>query len=418
MADSKLNVVITATDHASKALTELAGKADKMSAQFSKMGKAMLGVGTALGVGMAALTTKYAKAGDEVAKMAKRTQWGVESLSELRHVADISGMDLSQFELGTRKLSGAILDASYGMETYTRAFDELGLSVDDLMGMGIEEQFWTVAYALADLEDETVKAALATDLFGRTGTNMFPMLAEGKEGIAALRQEAHDLNIVYDEESALAAENMMDAQTRLKEALSGLGNTIATVLMPDIQKLIDSLTNVVSKVADWSKAHPELVKALEAMVPVLIGAGGILFALSKVSKAIMTINTAMIVMQSLSGPKGWAMLAIAAGVAGGALVGMNKLMAGESTGGEVWNEEKQEWEPKASMASGGVVPGPVGQPVPIIAHGGEVFAGVGGGFGTTVNVYVAGSVTAEDDLAETVRQALLRDKARNVDTGL
>jgi len=250
MADSKLNVVITATDHASKALTELAGKADKMSAQFGKMGKAMLVAGTALGTGMVALTTKYAKAGDEVAKMAKRTQWGVESLSELRHVADISGMDLSQFELGTRKLSGAILDASYGMETYTRAFDELGLSVDDLMGMGIEEQFWTVAYALADLEDETVKAALATDLFGRTGTNMFPMLAEGKEGIAALRQEAHDLNIVYDEESALAAENMMDAQTRLKEALSGLGNTIATVLMPDIQKLIDSLTNVVSKVAD------------------------------------------------------------------------------------------------------------------------------------------------------------------------
>ena len=51
-----------------------------------------------------------------------------------------------------------------------------------------------------------------------------------------------------------------------------------------------------------------------------------------------------------------------------------------------------------------------------IVHEGEVFSGVGRGFGVTVNVY--GSVMTEHDLAQSIQKALLRDKRRSGALGL
>ncbi len=53
-----------------------------------------------------------------------------------------------------------------------------------------------------------------------------------------------------------------------------------------------------------------------------------------------------------------------------------------------------------------------------LVHKGERFSGVGGGFGTTVNVYVQGSVISEHDLADTVQRALVRRKKRSGALGL
>jgi uncharacterized membrane protein YgcG len=63
-----------------------------------------------------------------------------------------------------------------------------------------------------------------------------------------------------------------------------------------------------------------------------------------------------------------------------------------------------------SFASGGVVPGAMGQAVPIIAHAGEVVLNrqQQSGLGTTVIVNVAGSVISERELADTLSDTVLR----------
>lgn len=68
--------------------------------------------------------------------------------------------------------------------------------------------------------------------------------------------------------------------------------------------------------------------------------------------------------------------------------------------------------------SGGIVPGPTGMAVPILAMAGErvvptgVSAGGGGGGGGVVNVYVAGSVVSERQLVDQIRAALRNDRIR------
>jgi hypothetical protein len=63
-----------------------------------------------------------------------------------------------------------------------------------------------------------------------------------------------------------------------------------------------------------------------------------------------------------------------------------------------------------SFAEGGIVPGPLGSPQMVIAHGGEPIgygAGAGGaGGGMTVNVNVAGSVWSSGDLAQEIETAV------------
>jgi len=253
---SQLAVVITAkTDQFQKGI-------ESVSAKMRTVGRNMSLIGAAITGAMTAITVSWAKAGDEVAKLAKKTGFSTESLSEWRHAAELSGTNLAGLEVGIKKMQSTILDASYGLETYTRAFDDLGLSVEDLLKLSPEEQFMRIMGAIAAVEDPTLRSALAVDIFGRSGTDMLPMLSDGAEGLAAMRQEAHDLGIVFDKESAKKAEEFNDALTRLKAAIKGAVTIIASTLAPIIADLADKVTKAIQKIKDWTERHPALTKAI------------------------------------------------------------------------------------------------------------------------------------------------------------
>lgn len=402
LGDAKYTVSLD--DKATAKMNGIMGSMDKMGAKMTKTGAIMLAAGTAVMAGMFKLADSYTKAGDEVAKMAKRTGFTTESLSELRHAAKLSGTDISSLEKGVKRMSSSIEDAKDGLETYTRSFDKLGISVEDVVAMEPEEQFWTIANALADLEDATTRAALAQDFFGRAGTDLLPMLAEGTEGIAAMRQEAHDLGIVFDAEAAAKAEEFQDAITKLQGSLQGLGAEIIDDLTPTILSWIEKLTEVIGKVKEWAAANPELAKQLFAIGALLAIGGAILMGLGMLAKAIVAINAALIVMHALAGPAGWAKLAIGVAAAAGAIYGFRKLTEGMGMPEMKLLPEgatgRQAHIP--NFQYGGIVPGAIGSPVPIMAHGGEQFLGAGRAAGLTVNI---GSYMGD----ETSRRELTRD---------
>ena len=68
-----------------------------------------------------------------------------------------------------------------------------------------------------------------------------------------------------------------------------------------------------------------------------------------------------------------------------------------------------------SMQYGGVVPGPIGMPVPITAHGGEVFSGVGAKTQTGgLHVHIGSFMGDEMSLRDLTRrlQELMREEER------
>jgi len=247
----------------------LSGISSRTSMNFQRMGRTMAIAGTAIVGTFGLLIRNYVRAGDEIDKMAKRTGFSAVTLSELRYAAQIAGADINALEKGVKRMSSALFDAENGLMESKRAFDALGLSTKDLMAMKPEDQFLTIAEAIGKIENPTLKAALAQDIFGRSGTQLLPLFAEGKEGLKKLREEAHKLGIVFDEEAAAKAAKLQDAQTSLKSSIQGLGFTIAENLIPIITKIVQKITDVIAKITAWTKEHPLLTEALIKMAGAL-----------------------------------------------------------------------------------------------------------------------------------------------------
>jgi len=240
----------------------LGGAIQKNSASFKKAGMAMTVAGGAIVASMGLMIKKYVSAGDQIHKMALRTGFATETLSELKYAAEISGSNIESLEKGVKKMSKTIVDASTGLETYVRSFDRIGLSVDELMELSPEEQFLKIAEAIAAMESPTLRAATAQEIFGRAGTELLPLFAEGVDGMEALRKKAHELGIVFDQEAAEKAARLADAQTTLKTALQGVTISIAESLAPALSKLAEDLSDTVAKVGDWIKEHPKLTSII------------------------------------------------------------------------------------------------------------------------------------------------------------
>lgn len=296
------------------ALKGAAAKLKAHSAQFRKAGMAMTVAGGAITGAVGLMVKSYMSAGDEVHKMALRTGIGTEALSELKYAAEISGASLDDVEKGVKKMSKTIMDAKDGLATYVRAFDRIGLQAEDLIELSPEDQFDKIARAIANVENPTIRAATAQEIFGRAGTKLLPLFAAGEEGLDALRQKARDMGIVFDQEAADKAAVLTDSLTTLKGSFSGVSMSIANTLAPVITTIVDKISDVAQKVKDWMKEHPKLAGTIMKVVVVL---GGLMAVLGPL---VMILPALAAGFALLMGPIGLVIIAVMAVAAGAALV--------------------------------------------------------------------------------------------------
>ena len=303
----------------SKLFVTIGAKTDQFEKGLKRVSKQMKGVAlgmVAIGAGIALALGKagkdFAELGDQMQKMALRTGFSTEALSELKFAAEISGASLETLEKGVKRMSAAIVDADNGLLETKRAFDELNLSASRLLELSPEEAFFEIAGAIGDLENATIRAATAQDIFGRAGTQLLPLMAEGAAGIEALRKEARELGIVFDQEAANAAAAFNDALTRLKGAVDGIKVTIGTELAPILTDLIDEFTENTKKVTEWTKKNPALTNVLIKFSGVM---GGILLSLGGLVLIAPSIITVVTTMGIAASAAAIGFVALAAGIA-------------------------------------------------------------------------------------------------------
>ena len=108
-----------------------------------------------------------------------------------------------------------------------------------LQDLSPEQQFLAVSAALAEVENASTRAALAQDVFGRAGTTLLPLVAEGAAGLAELRQQARDLGNTFTTEAAAKAAEFADTLNELKQTIGGLGREIGEKVVPVLGRLLD-----------------------------------------------------------------------------------------------------------------------------------------------------------------------------------
>lgn len=279
------------TDEANKSLSKTDEKAGSVGKTLlngvKSAGKFAVGLGGAAAAGATALmsvATKSAEAADEIDKMSQKMGISKEGYQEWSYVMGQNGMDISTLNTGMKTLVNQMESAANGSATASSYFDQLGISIYDANGnLKDQETIMNEAiYALAEVEDATMRSALATDLFGKAGTEMLPMLNSGAEGMQELTQRAHDLGLVMSDEAVNSGVVFGDTLDDVKQSFGMVVNTIGVQVMPIIQKLLDwVLENMPAIQSVFSEVFTfigEIVNAamvvIEALMPVIERAFG------------------------------------------------------------------------------------------------------------------------------------------------
>lgn len=279
------------TEEANKSLSKTDEKAGSVGKTLlggvKSAGKFALGLGTAAAAGATALmgvATKSAETADEIDKMSQKMGISREGYQEWAYVMGQNGMEIDTLNSGMKTLVNQMESAANGSATASSYFDQLGISIYDTNGnLKDQETIMNEAiYALADVEDMTMRSALATDLFGKAGTEMLPMLNSGSEGMQELTQRAHDLGLVMSDEAVDAGVVFGDTLDDVKQSFGMVITTIGVQVMPIIQKLLD-----------WVLANMPMIQSIFGEVFTFIG--------QIVDSAIVVIESLMPVIEKVFG---------------------------------------------------------------------------------------------------------------------
>ena len=264
----------------------------KAQAKLGAWGSALTGLGTqiaAMGaVGVTAITANlavFSKQGDALQKMALRTGISVEALSELQFAAQQSGSSIEALEKGVRRMQQGITDAGNGTGEAKDAFKALGIEIATLASLSPEQQFIAIAGELAKIDNASTRAALAMDVFGRAGTELIPLLADGTAGIEALRERARALGITMSTDAANAAAEFTDRFAELKNQLAKVAFQIGAAVGPAISQLITRVQSILKSVIDWTRANSEAIMSALKIAAAVTAAGGAIVALGLTIKA-------------------------------------------------------------------------------------------------------------------------------------
>ena len=239
-----------------------------------RIGLIFAGLAATVIVAFGAMLNKFASVGDEVDKMRKRTGFSAETLSALSFAAEQSGASLQSLGKAVKTMARFVIDAARGLSTQVDMLELMGLTVADIQGLSPEDTFLKFANAIADLEDPLKRAAVAQVVFGRSGTELLPLLNEGREGIRALMEEARKLGLVFDNETAAEAAAVTDTMNRLRRVLRQIVFTVGSAVAPAFLDLAERIKRSIVPVLDWIKQNKQLfVTALKVVG--IVGAIGV-----------------------------------------------------------------------------------------------------------------------------------------------
>ena len=237
----------------------LKGLAARWAKVAAVIGAAALGTGAA----MFALAKSTAEFGDNVAKTAGRMGLTVEQFQRLDHAMKISGTSMEQQKAAINKLNKTIRDADDGLVTQANAFKRLGIEIRDTSGnlKATDVILGEVSDAFKNAEDGPAKAAVAMDLFGRSGADLLQFLNLGTDGIRELGNEAEALGAVMSTADAQMSEGFLDSLTRLETAFGGLKRSVGTELTPAFTVVVDALTDSATEIKNNEKAMRKNLKS-------------------------------------------------------------------------------------------------------------------------------------------------------------
>lgn len=203
------------------------GQANQFSSQLTRMFAP-----AAIGAGLFSLSKAALSSADAIGDAAEVAGVFASEMSRVKYIADQSDVSFESLQTGIKKFQKTASEAASGSKEAADAFSAIGISSDQLRGKRLDEQLGTIADRFKLIPDPADRTRIAMDLFGKSGSDLIPMLMRGSEEMAALAAEADRLGITLNDRSVAAIDRSGKALDQFWESIkgnlaNGLGGFIA-----------------------------------------------------------------------------------------------------------------------------------------------------------------------------------------------
>jgi hypothetical protein len=237
---------------------------------------------------------------DETSKRALKLNLDVSQVRGLELAADLSGLAVEKLTTSYAKLSKSIDMANKGGRTQVETFEKLGIDAEALGQLSLDKQFQSIAVGLDNIQDKTTKAAVALELFGKSGLELLPLLAGGGQGIVAAMKDAQRLGGFISNQEAQSVEASNDAFTRLQFTLSAVFQKIAVDMAPALQRLFINLTEAIAPGTALNMVLIQMGQAATLTVNVIAELAGFITFLSQESGALGATLLSLVIIMGAS----------------------------------------------------------------------------------------------------------------------
>ena len=245
-------------------LAELDSSGRKAAAGIATLKNLAIGAAAIKGITMltgalrgasSAVTTFFgniAAEADATAKLAAAIGINSSSLQTFQVIASRAGIGPEELSSALRKVTQRIGEAKLGVGEATKTFAALGLNLEALGKQAPDQQFLTIARAIASIPDSATKSALAVKLFEETGVKFLPLLNTLGTQFSVVKDEIDALGIGLTDVQFKNIEDMNDAVDTLKRTIGtvgggGIGGQVLGNIAPFFTDLVNQLLEAVKK---------------------------------------------------------------------------------------------------------------------------------------------------------------------------
>lgn len=318
-AYKKLQTELAQTELRAKQLEEQLDKINKIkfdaiAKNVSEVGNTISAAGRALTplstaaagaiTGLGALGVNAASTGAEIDDLSNRFGVSAETIQEWQYVASQLGVDVEVFNKALIRTCAAMLDLSSGKTSAaTEALSALGLEMSQFDSY--EEMFDGVMNALSGMEDKTLQAAYANEIFGdKIANQMLPYLNAGTEEVEKFKEEFAGMSSLTNEQVTALAK-LDDTFNLLKQSIQYVGLQIGASLQPLLQSLANVINNSLvprlQALAGWFNSltleqQEFAAKALlvvAALAPLTLGVGKLVSTVGSLIQAIPQLQAGL-----------------------------------------------------------------------------------------------------------------------------
>lgn len=265
-------------------------------ASVTAAGTMLAGAGAA-GLGMfTSAASAFADFGGDIDDAAQRTGASAEALSALGHAAKMAGSSQEAVNKSFQGMARFSDAAAKGSKNAMDRLKQLGINADDFASADPEKKFMMLAEGISKIEDPTARAAAAMEVFGKSGIEMLPLVANGAEGVAEAMADAASVGAVISTEDAQKAAALGDAWDNLKTAMFGVVMRVGSVVAPAFTAIADAITTAVITVQQFMENNQGLVMgvfyaaaAVTGLGVALIGLGGSIAAALAIASGFVTV---------------------------------------------------------------------------------------------------------------------------------